>query len=99
MKRRVIIRPPVSEDCDAFLAAVHSSQRLHRPWVYPPRSAGGFHSYIAHATSPPNCGFVVCTAAKGELVGVINIGHIIMGVLRSAYVGYYGFASTRSEEH
>src|SRR3954451_10136136 len=97
MKRQVIIRSPVPDDCDAFLSAVRSSRRAHRPWVYPPQTIGTFHKYIAYATLPPNCGFLVCTRGGGELVGVINLGHIILGALRSAYVGYYGFANHSGE--
>ena len=92
MKRRVIIRPPVPNDCEAFLKAAQASRRLYRSWVFPPATPEAFQVYIQYATTPPNCGFVVCTAEDGQLVGVINIGHMVMGMLSSAHVGYYGFA-------
>ena len=36
-------------------------------------------------------GFLVVLRESGELVGSINLGHIIHGPLRSAFVGYYAF--------
>lgn len=36
--------------------------------------------------------FLVCTRAGDEIAGVINISSIVMGVLRSGYLGYYAFA-------
>lgn len=36
--------------------------------------------------------FLVCARDSGEIAGVVNISHIVMGMLRSAYLGYYVFA-------
>ena len=38
-------------------------------------------------------GFLAIEKSSGEFVGVINLGHIIYGRLRSAFVGYYGFGN------
>ena len=36
--------------------------------------------------------FLVCTRDGDELAGVVNISNIVMGMLRSGYLGYYAFA-------
>lgn len=39
-----------------------------------------------------SCGFLICDAQQGTIVGVINISNIVLGVFRSGYLGYYTFA-------
>ena len=41
---------------------------------------------------PANCGLVVCRRGSDELVGIVNITNVVLGLFRSAYVGYYAFA-------
>ena len=36
--------------------------------------------------------FLVCTRGENDIAGVVNISNIVMGVLRSGYLGYYAFA-------
>lgn len=80
------------DDCNAFLAAVTRSRALHRPWVTPPSTRAAFRASVERHSTETHRGFVVIECTSGELVGVINIGHIIRGPLQSAFVGYYTFA-------
>ena len=41
---------------------------------------------------PSNRPFLVYHRETGALIGVINISNIVMGLFRSAYLGYYAFA-------
>ncbi len=41
---------------------------------------------------PENRGFLVCERETDSLVGVINVTNIVLGLFRSAYLGYYAFA-------
>lgn len=43
-------------------------------------------------SSPDFRSFLVCTREGDEIAGVINISNIVMGMLRSAYLGYYAIA-------
>ena len=43
-------------------------------------------------TSDSHRGFLVVSHETGEMVGVINLNHIIRGSLRGAFLGYYAFA-------
>lgn len=47
---------------------------------------------LKRMSSPEHQSFLVCTRAGDEIAGVINISNIVMGVLRSGYLGYYAFA-------
>jgi ribosomal-protein-alanine N-acetyltransferase len=87
---RVTIRAPLPSDQREFLAAVHRSRRLHRPWVHPPSSPKMFRSYLARARDSHES-YVAHRRSTGELVGVVNLSEIVLGAFRSAYLGYYGF--------
>ncbi len=87
---RPVIRPVAAADEAAFIAAARASRRLHRPWVQAPCDADAFACHLARFDGLAHHGFVV--VAEGELAGVINLTHVVMGALRSGYLGYYAFA-------
>lgn len=91
-KPRVYLRHPAPEDQAAFLAAVKASRALHRPWVSPPATPLQFRNYAGRMQPPPNCAFLVCRRGSDEIAGVVNITNIVLGPLRSGYLGYYAFA-------
>jgi len=90
--RRVFLRPPAPRDRAEFLALVRASRRLHRPWVYPPDTPRRFAAYCRRAPSPGRARFLVCLREGGAVVGAVNLSEIVRGALRSAFLGYYGFA-------
>jgi ribosomal-protein-alanine N-acetyltransferase len=89
---RVTIRPPTLRDWPAFQAAVQRSRALHRSWVVPPNTRKKFEAHVKRMTSDSHRGFLVVLRRSGEMVGVINLGNIVRGLLQGAYVGYYAFA-------
>ena len=89
---RVTIRPPVLRDWPAFQTALRQSRARHHPWAAPPDSRKKFRAYVQRADSDSHRGFLVVLRNSGEMVGVINLGNIIRGLLQGAYVGYYAFA-------
>ncbi len=92
MVRRVYLRPLVLGDEREFLAAARASRGLHRPWVFAPATPKHFRQYVKRMSQPANLGLVVCERGRDRIAGVINIGSIVRGPLRSAFVGYYVFA-------
>lgn len=88
---RIALRAPTPGDAPAFLAAVKASRRLHGRWVAPPANAEAFAAYLERMRQPGQQAFLVVRQDDGSLVGVVNISHIVMGALRSAYLGYYAF--------
>ena len=97
---RVYLRPPRKSDAAPFLAAVKASRRLHASWVQPPSTPARFAAFVrryatlpaASTASATNVGFVVCRREDDAIVGVFNIGEIVRGLFKSAYLGYYAFA-------
>ncbi|MGA2528506.1 MAG: GNAT family protein [Acidimicrobiales bacterium] len=47
------------------------------------------------ACAPANFGFLL--RAAGELVGVVNLNDVVMGALKSAYLGYYAFKGSENK--
>lgn len=89
---RVLLRPPVPADTEAFLTMVRASRDLHRPWVRPPADEKAFLAYVQHAGSERSVSRLVCLRATDDLVGVVNLSDIVRGVFRSAYLSYYASA-------
>lgn len=91
---RVHLLPVELSHQQAFLAAVHASRALHRPWVSPPATPAQFAAHAERMAAPGNCGLLVVrqpSAATVELTGVINITNMVMGPFCSGYLGYYAF--------
>ena len=96
----VYLRQPVGSDAGAFVNAAESSRKLHGQWVQAPSTPSRFASYVrqfsvgapADALRATHFGLLVCRREDDLLMGVFNFSEIVRGALRSAYLGYYGFA-------
>jgi len=91
--KSVHLRPLARSDAAAFVAAVHASRALHRPWVHPPSTIDAFARRFKPARGAANR--LLLVAARNEddaLVGVLNLSEIIRGPLQQAFLGYYAFA-------
>ena len=84
-----MIRPVTAADAGAFIAAAQRSRTLHRSWATAPCDAAAFERYLARFDGIAHHGFIV--EADGELAGAINLTHIVLGALRSGYLGYFAF--------
>ncbi len=92
------IRPVTRADEQAFLAAVHRSRSLHRPWVSPPATAEAFRGYVDKHDGVRGLAFV-SLSREGELLGVVNANEVVRGAFLSAYLGYYAFAPHHGSGH
>ena len=92
MALRVYLRAPALSDQRQFLASVRASRALHRSWAYAPSTPQRFRAYVKRMQDRSHRGFLVCEHGTGALVGVINLSNIVLGLFRSAYLGYYAFA-------
>jgi [ribosomal protein S5]-alanine N-acetyltransferase len=80
-------------ECEAeFLDAAHRSESLHRPWVFPPRSHDEYVSYLERIRCGRTIPFLLRRKSDQQLVGVINVSEPVMGVFRSAYLGFYALS-------
>ncbi|HVF08057.1 MAG TPA: GNAT family protein [Actinomycetota bacterium] len=92
MTPRVVLRPPVEDDRAEFLERLADSADLHDPWLEPAEPAAWFERLLARNTPDSNHrSLLVCEAADGSIAGVMNLSQIVMGPLRSAFLGYYAF--------
>lgn len=89
---RVYIRPTTLADQREFVAAARASRRLHRPWAVAPCSPAEFRAFLDLMAQPANAAFLVCRRDGDRIAGVVNISNMVLGPLRSAYLGYYAFA-------
>jgi ribosomal-protein-alanine N-acetyltransferase len=47
--------------------------------------------------APGSHAFLVCRRDSGAIVGVVNVTNVVMGLFRSAYLGYYAFAAHQGQ--
>ncbi len=90
-------RPSLAR-AEAFLAAVRRSRALHGRWVRAPSTREQFEAFVAHADTPSQLSYLVCTGS-GDLAGVVNVSEIVRGAFRSAYLGYYALVPLAGRGH
>jgi len=89
---RVYLSTPDPDGEAEFLDAIRSSGRLHRPWVFAPSNHEEFEAYLDRIRSGRTIPFLVRRKSDAHLTGVVNVSEPVMGVFRSAYLGFYAFA-------
>jgi [ribosomal protein S5]-alanine N-acetyltransferase len=85
---RVHLRWLTSADQAAYLRAVRSSRRLHRPWAYPPDTAARFAGLLERPGAET---YLILRNEDDALAGTATLGNIVRGNLRGAYLGYEAF--------
>jgi [ribosomal protein S5]-alanine N-acetyltransferase len=93
IQARVCVRAPTQADRAEFLAAMRSSQVLHRPWLTAVTTDEGFDALLERVSSERHEPLLVCRVADGAIVGFFNISEIIRGGFQSAFVGYGAVAA------
>ncbi|MFB7277462.1 GNAT family N-acetyltransferase [Streptomyces hydrogenans] len=91
---RVGLRPFTLDDAEEFTARAEESVALHRPWLFPPRTAEHYAAYAAALIEEPaRAGFLVCERERaGALAGFLTVNNIVHGAFRSGALGYGAFA-------
>jgi ribosomal-protein-alanine N-acetyltransferase len=84
----VYLRPPRFTDGGEFTALMRASRSFHRPWASAPTDAERFDSYLADAQRTDFVALLVCRIDDDAIVGFFNISPVLVGTLRSAYLGY-----------
>ena len=85
---RVLVRPPLHTDRDAFVDAMRRSRPLHHPWIAMPETPAEFASYVQRNETPSVERFLACRREDGAIVGFLNLSEIIRGKLQQAFLGY-----------
>ncbi|MFF3328131.1 GNAT family N-acetyltransferase [Streptomyces sp. NPDC002888] len=94
---RVGIRHFTYEDGAEFVARVHETKHLHRPWLFPPDTDSAYAAYAGRLIEDPTkAGFLVCEKdaddGGGAIAGFVNINNIVEGAFLSGALGYGVFA-------
>jgi len=90
--RRVFLSKPDAGCETEIISAARRSETLHHPWVSPPQNHEEYESYLERIRSGRTIGFLVRRKSDEGLAGVINVSEPVMGVFRSAYLGFHAFA-------
>ena len=90
---RVVLRQLAYSDRDEFLAMVHDSRDLHRPWAYPPHRPDQFDELVARCTHDDSMCLLACDRGTGAIAGVFTVSQIVRGAFQSAFLGYYASAA------
>ncbi|HEV2738048.1 MAG TPA: GNAT family protein [Candidatus Elarobacter sp.] len=81
-------------DTAELIAANRDNTAYHAPWVTPFTDQAGFDAWFGRGVTGANMSLLARERGSGALVGVINLSEIVLGVFRSAYLGYWGYAAT-----
>jgi [ribosomal protein S5]-alanine N-acetyltransferase len=90
----VIVERVRRGDAAELIAANRDNVHYHAPWIAPFTDETGFDQWFARGITDANVSLVARERTTRELVGVVNFNAIVMGVFRSAYAGYWGYART-----
>jgi ribosomal-protein-alanine N-acetyltransferase len=86
--RRVYVRPPRVQDGHEFTSLMRASRAFHRPWASAPTDDERFDAYLADAQRTDFVALLVCRVDDEAILGFFNLSPVLVGNLRSAYLGY-----------
>lgn len=89
MPPRVVLEPPRPADEAALLEMNRASLEFHRGRAFTPTTHEHYARYLAACRQPNFLGLLVKRRADGAVVGAVELSQIVLGVFRSAYLGYY----------
>lgn len=94
---RVTLRSIRRGDEEEFVALVHASTDLHRPWMSLPATPEEFQTYLGRFDHFTAQGILVRLRDTGVMAGMININSIIRGRYQCGSLGYAAFAPTAGQ--
>ena len=74
-----------------FIERLPASSEPHDPWLEPGDPAPWFERLLTRNRSEADRPLPICDADDGSIAGVMNLSQIVMGLFRSAFLGYYAF--------
>ncbi len=86
---RVTLRAPRADDAAEFLALNRRSRRFHAGRAAPPRDQSSFREMLTRSRNPRFRCWLIERRVDGAILGAVEIGEIVHGKFRSAYLGYH----------
>ena len=71
-----------------MLTLNRASRALHRGWASPPTTPAQFARLLTRSRQPDFAAFLIRRRSDDVVVGAIEISQIVLGLFRSAYLGY-----------
>jgi ribosomal-protein-alanine N-acetyltransferase len=88
----IILKPLARGDAADLINANVVNAEYHAPWLQPLVDQARFNAWFAAHMTAANVTLIARHARSGGIVGVVSFTEIVLGVFRSAYLGYYGMA-------
>ena len=85
----VFLRRVLAKDEIEIVRLMRDSEALHQPWIQSPSSSRLFKFYMQRIRRVDHEGFAICRRSDENIVGLINVNHIVRGTFQSASLGYY----------
>ena len=85
----VFLRRVLAKDELEVVRLMRDSEALHQPWIQSPSSSLLFRLYMQRIRQEDFEGFAICRRSDENIVGLINVNHIVRGTFQSASLGYY----------
>ena len=79
-------------DAAELIAANRGSVTYHAPWITAFTDQAGFDAWFARGITGSNVSLIARERPGGAVAGVVNLSEIVLGVFRSAYLSYWGYA-------
>lgn len=89
MPFRVALSPPRPADEEALIRMNRASAAFHRGRAFTPTTPAHYARYLAACRQPNFLGLLIKRREDGAVMGAVELSQIVMGVFRSAYLGYY----------
>ena len=88
----VDVRRVQRADAAELIAANRASVAYHAPWISGFADQAGFDAWFGRGVAGAHVSLIARERAGGAIVGVVNLNEIVLGVFRSAYLSYWGYA-------
>ncbi len=79
---------PQARDEREVLALNRASRAFHRGWASPPTTPAQFARLLARGRQDDFVAFLIRRRPDDAIVGAIEVSQIVLGLFRSAYLGY-----------
>jgi ribosomal-protein-alanine N-acetyltransferase len=89
---RVFIRTPTAGDRDELISVNRASRGFHGGWAAPPVTSRDYDGYLERCGQDDFVGMLICRRRDGAIVGVAELGQVVHGAFKNAYLGYYAGA-------
>ncbi len=91
---RVVLARVRRTDAAELIALNRESVDYHEPWETAFKDRSGFERWFERSVAGAHVLLIARERATNQVVGVINFNDIVMGALRGAYCGYWGYPRT-----